>query len=815
MMRSCTSLLLVLLVWVSACPDIRSQGVDDGEWLPTFGLPGVDGAVNAIAFDGDEMYAGGKFRVAGTVVANGVARWDGERWVPLGDGSAVGVDGTVNAIAVIGDKVYVGGSFLYAGGIEARNIAVWNRMTGEWSDLGGGVGGGVFPFVAALAVRGSDLYVGGRFGETGALLGFNIARWNGTEWGRLGVGVNGDVLALEVAGDRLYVGGRFATAGGSPASCVASYGFTDERWEPLGDGVSGGDSPQVSALDFFDGSLYAGGSFVTAGSVPTPNIARWESGAKTWNKLGSGLPRSILAVVADADSVIALGDVGAVLGDTGWVSYPPGNIRLSGGSPRVYTAVRSPGGDLFIGGEFTSVGREIYTPIGDVIPGVTAVNIACLKGASVTPRGSTIEGTVRALTFSGGSLYAVGPFVCAGSLVASGVARWDGEAGRWSVFGDQELFLATNVHVLSHGTYVLNGTSLMRWEPSRDSFATVVQHSSFDDRYAASCDDGNRIYIAQSDSLIRWDGTTATALGPVRLGSRSGYSPGALAMAVHGDDVFVGGFFDSIAGKSIRSLARWNVVTGTWASVGGDIEGQTYPKVFAVAVDSSGRVYAGGTFKSAGGTAVQNIAMYDPSSDTWSDMGGGANDSVLAILVQGNDVYVAGRFVSIGGVDASGVARWDGTSWHALGAGVELAAPDEWIFSMTASPDGDVFVGGHFLRAGLNASYNLAHWSPAASSAVPDHFVGLAPSSPSIPIHVYPNPISNETALDYELPCSGETSIDVFTESGRHCVGEASVDRPAGRHSSVLSFGELPSGVYYVRVECCGHVDVARVEVVR
>lgn len=45
-----------------------------------------------------------------------------------------GVNSTVAAVAVSGDDVYVGGTFTAAGSISATNIARWNRHTG-WSAL--------------------------------------------------------------------------------------------------------------------------------------------------------------------------------------------------------------------------------------------------------------------------------------------------------------------------------------------------------------------------------------------------------------------------------------------------------------------------------------------------------------------------------------------------------------------------------------------------------------------------------------------------------------------------------------------------------
>ena len=81
-------------------------------------------AVNAVAFDKNGgLYAGGCFDSAGTVAADNIAKWDGERWWPLGSG----VDGTVTALAVDKDDyLHVGGDFQNAGGATSPHYARYN-----------------------------------------------------------------------------------------------------------------------------------------------------------------------------------------------------------------------------------------------------------------------------------------------------------------------------------------------------------------------------------------------------------------------------------------------------------------------------------------------------------------------------------------------------------------------------------------------------------------------------------------------------------------------------------------------------------------
>jgi len=135
-------------------------------------------------------------------------------------GLGVGVGWFVFALAVSGTDLYVGGIFTTAG-----NIAKWDGA--NWSALGTGVSGPPYVrTVSALAVLGTHLYVGGTFTSAGGSAVNNIAQWDGTGWSALGSGMNGPVLALAVLGTNLYVGGGFTMAGGKPATFIAKADIT-------------------------------------------------------------------------------------------------------------------------------------------------------------------------------------------------------------------------------------------------------------------------------------------------------------------------------------------------------------------------------------------------------------------------------------------------------------------------------------------------------------------------------------------------------------------------------------------------------------
>ena len=218
----------------------------DADWISLGGIPGANSLVRVTAVDGlGNLYIGGDFTIAGDVVANHIAKWNGSRWTNLGSG----LDGSVYALAVSGSDVYAGGSFTTAGGSAASRIAKWNGSS--WSALGSGIN----YYVYALAVSGTDVYAGGFFWTAGGSAASNIAKWNGSSWSALGSGMdyNGHVYALAVSGSDVYAGGAFTTAGGSAASRIAKW--NGSSWSTLGSGLDN----DVYSLAVSGSDVYAGG----------------------------------------------------------------------------------------------------------------------------------------------------------------------------------------------------------------------------------------------------------------------------------------------------------------------------------------------------------------------------------------------------------------------------------------------------------------------------------------------------------------------------------------------------------------------------
>ncbi|MCK7460968.1 MAG: hypothetical protein MZU84_02300 [Sphingobacterium sp.] len=75
-----------------------------------------------------------------------------------------------------------------------------------------------------------------------------------------------------------------------------------------------------------------------------------------------------------------------------------------------------------------------------------------------------------------------------------------------------------------------------------------------------------------------------------------------------------------------------------------------------------------------------------------------------AISVYGSDLYVAGDFSAIQGVNAKSIAKWNGSTWSAVGSGT-----DGMVHSLLLV-NGSVYAGGHFSCSGGIRANSIAKW---------------------------------------------------------------------------------------------------------
>lgn len=129
----------------------------------------------------------------------------------------------------------------------------------------------------------------------------------------------------------------------------------------------------------------------------------------------------------------------------------------------------------------------------------------------------------------------------------------------------------------------------------------------------------------------------------------------------------------------------------------------------------NGNLVACGEFDRVGSKNISGIMQWNGTS--WDSLGAGLSGSLPGgatvmyphcMTVMGNDLIVAGNFKLAGTQTVNGIARWDGTAWHAMGAGFNGTVYAVSMFQ------GELYAGGAFTQSGSTPLSCLAKWNGTA-----------------------------------------------------------------------------------------------------
>lgn len=239
------------------------------------------------------LFAGGVMSSlnGAATVTQGVARYEGGSWRPVGSGLGGSVATMISRVEGGTSVAYIGGLFSSADGVQLSGVARWNGA--HFEQLGNGLVGEVraLCFHDAGDGTGERLY---------AISGHStLSRWMGSSWQAIPTGLSSqfdDVTTMlsvaDGAGNHdLYLGGKFSLAS------IGANGVMRWRngsaWQAVGDGLNSG-TTNVRALGQFvihgERALFVCGDLGTSGSgTPLNHIARLDPDTNSWRALGQGL----------------------------------------------------------------------------------------------------------------------------------------------------------------------------------------------------------------------------------------------------------------------------------------------------------------------------------------------------------------------------------------------------------------------------------------------------------------------------------------------------------------------------------------------
>ena len=520
-----------------------------------------------------------------------------------------------------------------------------------------------------------------------------------------GTTVNGTVYAAASDGTNMYVGGSFTMA--NPITTKGFFPAATANGLVLDYGIASGFNigATINAVVVSGGNAYVGGAFTSYKGTTIQNLAKINltTGALDTTFTQSTGPNStVYALAMNGTSLYVGGSLTGYRATTTGMNYL---VKVDTTSGARDTAFASPinyagavyallvaNSGLYVGGSFS--GSSGGTA------GNTLIQVNLATGAGIRSLNGTTSpaGTCYALAASGTSLY-----------VGGNISSWKNSSNNVDA-------TYKNLLKLDWNTGALDSTFNSSSNYPNNTVRTVALSSDGTSLYVGGDfttyrGSANGAYLAKVSTTNGAIDTTFNSSASVPNNTVN-----AVALSSDGTSLYVGGAFTSYRGDSKGVyLAKVGASNGALdTSNFNTTTVQTDNTVNALLVSGS-NLYVGGTFSNYRGTPVQNIAKFSLTNwtvNTTFSQTTGANAAVRAMVISGASIYIGGDFTTYRG-DTKGLrlAKLDTTSGNMDTTTFNTNAasgPDNSVYAMLVNSN-DLYIGGAFgSYRGSTAGYRMA-----------------------------------------------------------------------------------------------------------
>jgi hypothetical protein len=197
---------------------------------------------------------------------------------------------------------------------------------------------------------------------------------------------------------------------------------------------------------------------------------------------------------------------------------------------------------------------------------------------------------------------------------------------------------------------------------------------------------------AGAGNIYRWDGQRWHVIG-------GGFDKAVYALKVYNGVLYAAGEFAVAGIQDMHLIAQWR--NGVWAPVAADDgtmirQSNSIEYVRALEI-YDGKLVIGGRFTLSGVSPNPNIVTWDGS--TFGALGTGVDGYVRAMTTHREELVVGGDFSSVAGRSARNLARWNGSAWAPVGPSA-INQGTSYTVRALASYDGALYIGGDFTSVG-------------------------------------------------------------------------------------------------------------------
>jgi len=574
------------------------------------------------------------------------------------------------------------------------------------------------------------IVIGGEFTMVNGQAHSHIARLNhdGTLDGNFNCQANGTVWSVAVQADaKILLGGSFATVNGVTRNHIArleANGGLDDAFDP------GADDNVLTLAVQPDEKVLVGGSFTLLGNQPRHRIARLNPEGSLDMVFNPGASNYVINLTLQPDGKILVGGyftnlAGVSRGRLGRLNT---DGSLDGGfdpaaDNYVYRFAVQNDGKILVGGAFTELGGQPRHHLGRLNAN-GSLDMSFDPGTDLDIADLALQADGKILVGGGFSTLAgqtrtnIGRLNMDGSLDVDFDPGADGAVVAFAVQPDGNILAGGYFSTLAGhpqaylGRLTAGGRLERTFDPGADSWVLALATQP-DSKILV----GGMFYALGGETQIQIgrlnaDGTRDPDFNPV---VDDGGAVRTLAVQSDGR-ILAGGLFGSLNGQPRKGIARLN--RGGTLDMSFDPGAIWEPQPFVGKVNSlivqpDGKILVGGLFSSLGGGSRTNIGRLNSDGTLDGGFNPGARSDVIAMALQADGkILVGGYFEVLGGQQREYLGRLNsnGTLDDTFNPGADFT-----VYTMAVQADGKILVGGQFTMLAGKPRNHIGRLNPDGS----------------------------------------------------------------------------------------------------